>query len=60
MKVLEVIGQGQIWNLLIRRIPKLLLILEINEELKEIFQVKARMYFQEDNEKRNWTSSVAN
>ena len=30
------------------------------EELKEIFQVKARMYFQEDNEKRNWTSSVAN
>ena len=53
MKVLEVIGQGQIWNLLIRRIPKLLLILEINEELKEIFQVKARMYFHEDNEKMN-------
>ena len=53
MKVLEVKGQGQIWNLLIRRIPKLLLILEINEELKEIFQVKGRMYIQEDNEEMN-------
>ena len=34
--------QGQICNLLVMRIPKLTLIIEIDEELTEIFKVKGK------------------
>ena len=42
--------QGQICNLLVMRIPKLTLIIEIDEELTEIFKVKGKAQFP----KRRW------
>ena len=37
--------QEQIWNLLVMRIPKLSLIVEIDEEMTEIFKVKVKAQF---------------
>ena len=40
------------------RIPKLLLIVEIDDELTKIFSSKVRLNFRKVNEKMNPTSSV--
>ena len=50
--------QGQICNLLVMRIPKLTLIIEIDKEMTELFKVKPRPNFQKDDKNMNWTSSV--
>ena len=42
---IEFKDQGQICNLLVMRIPKLTLIIEIDEELTEIFKVKGKAQF---------------
>ena len=41
------------------RIPKLTLIIEIDEELTEIFKVKGKAQFRKDDENMNLTSAVA-
>ena len=50
--------QGQICNLLVMRIPKLTLIIEIDKEMTELFKVKPRPNFRKDDKNMNWTSSV--
>ena len=50
--------QGQICNLLVMRIPKLTLIIEIDEELIEIFKVKCKAQLLKDDEIMNQTCDV--